>query len=306
MPVRGRYRFVVDSNGRVASTPQNVRLFRQLLLDWSIIDGDGGPGTKADGRGSWHVFCHLAAGAGVFRLPRRGGVWVGITFDQSRRRYAATVCCTTSRGVAAYPLRSSPAATVLRRATWCGFVEGASRGRILDRQAHDPGNPITTDRRQDYDQNPNSTADGGPVWEMWSASRDIRTPRGAGDSLVSAYLELLSVLGGRFASVVARGRMDPEYGHLRQMCAMVDAGLIEVAEALCDIEPVPIPPAIATTLLEATPSAFAHAAAAIGLIRSTHAYYMYDRRVLNFASAALLRRLVRTLGTPHAPLKRRP
>lgn len=294
---RGSYGFDVGSDGRVVSNRRNVRLLSCLLLDWKIIEGDGGPGTSAEDHGAWHLFCHLAAGAAVFRMPGCGGAWAGITYDLRRQRYVASLCCTGVRRDPALRLLSPEATTVLKRATWGGFLEGASRGRILDRNASDPGDPATVDRRQDYDQNPNSSADGGPVWEMWCASRDIRTSRAVGHSLVSAYVDLLSVLGGRFASVVARGRMEPEYGHLRQMCAMVDAGLIAVDDALCEIEPAAIPPINAMALLEATPAAFARAAAGIGELRSRPAYYMYERRITSFASTALLRRLVRTLGS---------
>ncbi|MFT3685845.1 MAG: hypothetical protein QM783_13140 [Phycisphaerales bacterium] len=180
-------------------------------------------------------------------------------------------------------------------------MEGASRGHILDRSANDPGNPTKDDRRQDYDQNVNSPNDGGPVWEMWTVSRDIRPENKLGSSLVEAYAELLSVLGSRFAAVVARGRMEPEYGHLRQMCALIDAGFITPEEAMTDIEAVAIPPDVERILLEATPEAFVTAAEMLAKRRKKPCYWMYSRKVSSFASASLLRRLVKTLGPAVAP-----
>ena len=83
-----------------------------------------------------------------------------------------------------------------------GYVEGASRGHILDRNAKDPGDPQTVDRRQDYDRSVSSEEDGGPGWEHWCTSRDIVQPESLGSGLLKAYLTLVAVLGGRFAATV--------------------------------------------------------------------------------------------------------
>lgn len=294
MTRRGTYGFEVDSSGRLVRTPSNTKLLRKLLLDWSIIDGDGGPGAEPDGRGTWHVFCHLAAAAGIVRLNSGKAAWIGILFDQTRRRYAASVCWSRSGRIAALPLFSPLATKMLKQARSRGFIEGASRGRILDRTAEDPGDPKSTDRRQDYDQNPNSSSDGGPVWEMWSASRNVVSPRGVGHSLVAAYLDLLVFLGGGFTGVVARGRMEPEYGHLRQLRALVDSGLIDVTDALLDLPPVAIPSELEMSLQRARPEAFARAATELSKHR-TSAYHMYSRKITSFAPAPLLLRLTRSL-----------
>jgi hypothetical protein len=178
---------------------------------------------------------------------------------------------------------------------WCGYLEGASRGHILDRSANDAGNPDKDDRRQDYDQPTNSSKDGGPVWEMWTVSRDIRTTNRLGSSLIQAYVELLRILGGRFAAVVARGRMEPEYGHLRQMCAMIDASIISAEASLVDIEPISIPPRVERILLEATPEAFARAAKFLVDTQPKPCYHMYERKLSSFVPASLLRKLVCSL-----------
>lgn len=188
------------------------------------------------------------------------------------------------------------ATRLLGKAELLGYLEGASRGHILNRNANDPGDPAKDDRRQDYDQNPNSPKDGGPVWEMWTVSRDIRPSSRLGNSLVHAYAALLSVLGGRFGAVIARGRMEPEYGHLRQMCAMIDAGFISSEDALTDIEATAIPQDVEQILLEATPEAFVTAAEMLAMLRKRPCYWMYSRKVSSFATASLLRRLVATLS----------
>ena len=289
-----------------AETAPPSRRLGRVFRDWQTIDRDGGPGTESNGRGSWHVFCHLAAAAGVLRIPDIGCAWAGILHDPSGDRYFSAICMQSGRRFEVHPLPSPAAARLLERGEWCGFIEGASRGHILNRVATDAGDPDMDDRRQDYDQNPNSPKDGGPVWEMWTVSRDIRPSSPLGSSLVEAYAELLSVLGGRFAAVVARGRMEPEYGHLRQMCAMIDAGFIRPEEALTDIDAVAIPPDVERILLEATPEAFATAAEMLVRKSRKPCYWMYSRKVSSFATASLLRRLVRTLspGVTNSPKPR--
>lgn len=276
--------------------PPTTANLRRLLLNWELVDRDGGPGTKPDSRGSWHLFCHLAAAGAIRRLSNGGAAWVGIHYDRRKERYEAAVFTTLSGRVVSLPLRSRETHRLLEESELCAYIEGASRGRILDRDANDAGDPTKDDRRQDYNQSPSSPKDGGPVWEMWTVSRDIRPGSPLGNSSVEAYAELLSVLGGRFASVVARGRMEPEYGHLRQMCAMVDAGFITPEEALTDIDAVAIPTNVERILLEATPEAFATAADMLVKLRKKPCYWMYSRKVSSFATASLLRRLVGTLA----------
>jgi hypothetical protein len=267
---------------------------RKHLLNWEAIDRDGGPGAMDDGRGCWHVFCHLAAASAIYRMPSGTAAWVGVLFDAGRQRYFAAVCADLDGG-SSLPLKSAAAREMIACGKWHSYLEGASRGHILDRTAQDPGDSEKDDRRQDYDQNANSPMDGGPVWEMWTVSRDIRPSARLGSSLVDAYCELLSVLGGRFAAIVARGRMEPEYGHLRQLCAMIDAGFVTPSEALTDIDAIAIPPAIERVLLEATPRAFAEAANMIARTRRKPCYFMYGRKLSSFAPASLLRRLVSSL-----------
>lgn len=269
---------------------------RNLLLDWRAINGDGGPGTTKNGRGSWHLFCHLAAASALYRFRNRHAGWVGVVFDKKSRMYRAAMVTTLQARLVILPLKSNDARNLIAGGEWFGYLEGASRGHILDRDADDPGDPKIDDRRQDYNQRINSQRDGGPVWELWTVSRDIRARNRLGNSLVEAYGELLTVLGARFAAVVARGRMEPEYGHLRQMCAMIDAGLISAEAALTDIDAVAIPPNIERVLLDATPRSFAHAASLLANVHRKPCYFMYSRKLSSFASASLLRRIALTLN----------
>lgn len=285
MSRRGSYKFEIDDGGRIVHSVENAELLRRLLLDWDIIGGYGGPGANRGDGGSWHGFCHLAAAAGSFRTPEKCGAWVGIVFDPDVRQYRACACFDHESRVHTYPLQSPDTKELLRNCTWCGYIEGASRGHILDRNAHDPGDPGIHDRRQDYDHEVDSMNDGGPVWEFWTASRNIADPCSLGHGLVNEYLALLSVLGGRFASVVARGRAESEYGHLKQLGAMVNAGLITRDEALWDILPAPIPRDIELTLHEALPTNFAMAASVLVKTTREAVYYMYARKLASFASA---------------------
>ncbi len=269
---------------------------RRVLLDWQAIDGDAGPGAINNRRGSWHLFCHLAAAAALYRLPGRRPAWVGILYDRGARRYFAAICAGLNHRQSILPLKSRKARELVARGAWRGYLEGGSRGHILDRAANDPGDSQKVDRRQDYDQDINSLKDGGPVWEMWTVSRDIRAKSILGSSLIEAYGDLLDVLGGRFAAVVARGRIEPEYGHLRQMCALIDAGFVTPDEALTEIDAVAIQPNVERILLEATPEAFSRAAALLVRERRKPCYFMYSRKLSSFASASLIRRLAVTLG----------
>jgi hypothetical protein len=294
MPVRGKYGFASDGDGRPSCNTHNERLLRRLLVDWRIIDGHGGPGTRPDGRGAWHVFCHLAAAAAVFERSGGGAVWVGVIFDAEAGGYTAAACWMERRRVISLPLSSPRAVRVLSQSRWRGYLEGASRGRILHRLAQDPGDPATADRRQDYDQNPNSPADGGPVWEFWTVSRDIVRRASPGRRLVSEYLRLLSFLGPSFLAVVARGRSEAEYGHLRQLCAFVDAGLISAESALVELRPRAIPQAVERVLLDATPQAFVTAATELIGSRTKPVYHMYERRMPSFAGTELLCSIARS------------
>ncbi len=270
--------------------------FRKLLLDWRAIEGDGGPGTQRDRRGAWHLFCHLAAAGALFRITSGGSAWVGVLFNRDTNRYFAAVCTDINGRQSVLRLQSLAARELLASGQCCAYLEGASRGHILDRSANDAGDPNTDDRRQDYDQRIDSSKDGGPVWEMWTVSRDIRPISPLGTSVVQAYGELLEVLGGKFAAIVARGRMEPEYGHMRQMCAMIDAGFITKNDALSDIDAIAIPHHVEQRLMNATPQAFATSARLLLRKQRPLCYFMYGRKLSSFAPASLLRRMVTTLG----------
>ena len=109
---------------------------------------------------------------------------------------------------------------------------------------------------------------------MWSS--------GIGTSVLTAYLTLVSLLGGRFVAAVARGRR--EHGHPLQLVALVKAGLLTTEEALWDVTPEPIPQVAQNQLYEARPAdAFA---AAASLAFPALRYYMFQRRIRRWSKTA--------------------
>jgi len=286
MTFRKEYGFEIDAHGHLVYSPKNIELARRLFIDWEIIQGDGGPGAVHDGKGTWHVFCHLAAAAVIYRIPR-GAMWLGIIYNSMSKRCEPAFCVARGGQSEITHLDSSEGRELLAVAEWVGYVEGASRGHVLDRTANDPGDPDIDDRRQDYDQVAGSTADGGPVWEHWTTSRDIIGKNGYGSQVLSSFVAIVAAVGGRFAGTVARGRSDSEYGHLRHMCAMVRAGMIAPEDITWDVAPRPIPPDIESILLEATPAAFSTSAARLEATCEAGQYWMYQRKIDSFFTVSL-------------------
>jgi hypothetical protein len=293
MAPRGEFAFDTDARGRLADTPENLERTRKMFRDWGLILYHGGPGTKEGDNGSWHVLCHLAGAAALFADGQGRPGWAGITYDDAEGAYRATFSFEDGKGVRTLPLSSSDARATLGRFAPRGYVEGASRGHILDRKAKDPGDSRLVDRRQDYDRSVNSDQDGGPVWEHWCTSRDIVKPKSLGSGLLAAYHTLVSSVGGRLAATVARGRFEPEYSHLLQLRGMVRAGFVSAEDVSWDVTPVKIPSAAEKLLYEARPAEFLKAVKL--LLKSSgkdDTYHMYSRKIASFVPSALAMKVV--------------
>jgi hypothetical protein len=122
-----------------------------------------------------------------------------------------------------------------------------------------------------------SDATGGTVWELWSATRDIRSSSAMGTSVLRAYLTLVSHFGGRFVAAVARGRR--VHNHPAQLVALTEAGLLTTEEAIWDVLPEQIPGAAQDMLQEARPADSLAAAESLPFTRGRQHYFMFQRRI---------------------------
>jgi hypothetical protein len=279
MPTRGTYQFEVQANGNLVDKAGNIELARRLFRDGTIISGRWGPGQPGDfDYGSWHCLCHLAAGAGVYLLSDRY-LWVSITHAGTSDKYVATVSTRETGGsVRVIELGSAEGSNLISRARLLGYVEGTSEGHILARNVQDPPEAFNGWPRQMFNQPVSSLRNGGTVWEHWCTTRDLRPSDPIGDSILKAYLTLVSTLGGQFTATVARGRR--QYNHPDQLRALVRAGFIEREDALWDTMPYEIPREARRLLLEARP---ADNVEAIGSLPWTPSgdrrYFMFRRRI---------------------------
>ena len=130
--------------------------------------------------------------------------------------------------------------------------------------------------------------DGGPVWEHWSTTRDIRSSSVIGTSVLEAYLTLVSCVGGRFVAAIARGRR--EHSHPRQLAALVESGLLTTAEATWDVMPDPIPGAAQNLLYEARPADALAASELLPFTTGTQRYFMFQRRIRRWSKVASVKR----------------
>jgi len=293
--MRGEYGFTIDSQEHLLCNEDNYQKAQRMFLDWNIINGQGGPGTDPNDKGSWHILCHLAGASALFESPKKLPGWVGITYNEVGNSYAATFSYYQGEKVRIAALDSDEARKAMASYVLRGYIEGASRGHILNRKANDPGDSTKVDRRQDYDQQVDSTKDGGPVWEHWTTTRDILTVDSLGTSLLMSYLRLVALLGGRYCGTVARGRFDREYCHVIQLCSLVEAGFIAPQDALWEVEPVTIPQEVQVVFHEANPEAFLQGATMLlDIAKAQENYYMYERRIDNFVAASSLTTIART------------
>ena len=287
MPTRGSYSFEIDASGQLVNSAVNLGKLQTLFRDEAIINGNWGPGRPGDfDYGSWHILCHLAGGTGVLNTAA-GLAWCAITHDSATDTYRATLTYADSGRTVTTPLGTGDGARLAEGGRCLGFIEGSSAGHIFARDANDPRDAFNGWPRQMFDQDVSSDAAGGTVWEHWCTTRDIRPSSAMGSSVLEAYLTLVSQLGGRFVAAVARGRR--EHSHPVQLVALVNAGVLTAEEAMWDIAPDPIPRPAQDRLYEARP---ADALAASQLLAFTGAerYFMFQRRIGRWSTAASVRR----------------
>ena len=284
MPQRGSYDFEVSASGALADNDSNLEKLRKLFRDERIIGGKWGPGAPGDfDHGSWHILCHLAAGAGVLV---DGGTrsWVGITHDPARDTYEASIAVRENGSMRTVPLASGDARAMVGRSSCVGFVEGSSEGHIAARGARDPADAFNGWPRQDYDRDVSDRRDGGTVWEHWSTTRDIRPSSKIGMHVLRAYLGLVSVLGGRFVAAVARGRRD--HDHPIHLVALVRAGVLTEGEATWDVTPQPIAKPVQDLLYEARPKDSLAAVDKLPFTPGDQKYFMFERRIDRWSKAS--------------------
>lgn len=277
---RGTYNFEVQANGNLTNNPENVERTRKLFRDGSIISGNWGPGRDRNDfvYGSWHILCHLAAGIGVYKSGDEY-IWMGLLhrsyegYDNADL-YEATLYTQQPPGWLSLSARS----TFLDQAVLLGYIEETSRGHILARNARDTREAYNGWLRQDYNQAIGSRRSGGVVWELWCPTRDLRATDQVDNSVLKAFVELVSVLGGEFVAAVARGRR--EHRHPIYLCALVKAGFITREEALWDTKPYEIPRNEDLLFQEAKPSDSLKAAQSLTWTPSRgKRYYMFRRKI---------------------------
>ncbi len=290
MPTRGSYAFDTTPAGDLTDSAANAEALRRLWLDRTLIDGDDlGPGDPGDfDNGAWHVGCHVVAAGGVRRSARGELLWLELSHDASADEYFASVTVKTGARVETLRLASPEAVRLLGGSTLLGFVEGNSLGRISARGVDDPPTLFNLWKRQSFDQPVDSEEDGGKVWEHWCTLRDIRPSAHIGLSVLRGYISLLSALGDRFVPTVARGRRD--YGHPKQVCAMVRAGLTDAASATWDTKPAAVPAELEPLFLAAEPARAVEAACRLHWKSDTPTYYMFKRRISHWSSASAVKR----------------
>jgi len=294
---RGSYGFEVRESDRLLDNESNIERVRTLFRDDAIISGKWGPGNPGDfDNGGWHSLCHLAAVSAVFKSASKF-YWVGITHAGSVDRYQATV---SFLGAPEHEERadlgSEAGRGLLANAELVGCVEGASEGHILAKSVIDPPDRFNGWMRQDFDRPAErDKKEGGTVWEHWCTTRDLRTSQPVGDSLLRAYLRLVSVLGGEYVALGIRGRR--KYNHPDQLCALVIAGFLTRDEAVVDLRPLEIPLTAQRLFKEARPLDSLRAVERLSWpTPPVRCYYMFKRAIKQFSDRAAVEADLRAAG----------
>lgn len=293
---RGTYEFEIMPNGNLADNPENLERARKLFRDGAIINGLWGPGNPGDfDYGGWHCLCHLAAAGGVYK-SEEGYVWVAITHAGDIDKYLSTLSVRKSDGsIGTINIHSTEGQDLLKKAVLLGYVEGTSEGHISARGVQDPEDAFNGWPRQEFNQPVDSDEDGGTVWEHWSTTRDLRESSAIGDSVLRAYLSMVSVLGGEFVATVVRGRRT--YNHPIHLCAMIKAGFISRDEALRDMKPHKIHPSAERLFKEANPASCLEGIQSLKWPSPPeHRYYMFKRRIKSWSKVKNVKADLKNFG----------
>jgi len=279
-PTRGKFGFQISPEGAITNVAQNVNALRLMWLDRKLIvsgDDNIGPGDPHDfDNGAWHSSCHLLGAGGVRRLADGRLMWLEISHRPGRDEYYASATLRESGGIQTIPLDSAQGRFLLGQSALLGFVEGNSTGRTSARDVLDPPDLFNLWRRQDFDQTIACPLEGGKVWEHWCTLRDIRPSHRLGTLALSAYVSLTAALGDLFPAAVARGRRD--YGHPKQLCAMVGGGFVSETSATWDATPHGLSPAAEHLFLHSEPASALLAVEMLDWGNPPH-YYMFARKL---------------------------
>lgn len=279
MTTRGIAGFEIDSNEHVINNENNLERLRAIFLDRKIITGELlGPGDPGDfDFGGWHVLCHLVSGCAVFKNSN-SIIWVEISHVPVIDSYTSTITVDSDKeSVTTYPLLSIEGQSIIQNAKLIGFVEGSSLGHISARDVHDAEGKFNTCTRQEFDMDEKSYKDGGRVWEHWATTRNITSDSAIGTSVLRAYLSMVSLCGGSFIAVVARGRID--YSHPAQLNALVQYGLLTKENILIDILPKPLPKDIEEIIYTSDPKKCVKAIKELPWDNNKITYFMFERRI---------------------------
>jgi len=236
----------------------------------------------------------VAAG-GVYKSDE-GYLWIAITHAGNVDKYLPTISARKSGGaIRTIDIHSAEGQELLKKAMLLGYVEGTSQGQISARGIRDPKDAFNGWPRQDFDQPVDSDEDGGTVWEHWSTTRDLRKSSVIGDSVLRAYLSLVSLMGGEFVATVVRGRRT--YNHPTQLCAMIKAGFISREEALRDMKPCKIHPDAERQFKEANPAGCLEGVEALKWPSPPeHRYYMFKRRIKSWSKVKKVKSDLKKFG----------
>ena len=162
-------------------------------------------------------------------------------------------------------------------------MEGTSRGHISARNVQDSPLAFNGWCRHDFDCDVNDEINpGGTIWEHWCTTRDLCTSNTIGESVIQAYLTLVSTWGGEFVATITRGRRS--YDHPVQLCALVKASLMTRDEALWDIKPRAIPKLEQDLFKESRPAASLKATESLAWTPlHGRCYFMFKRKIRSWS-----------------------
>ena len=291
---RGIFGFQVEEGGSLSDSDENVEAIRRMWLDRTKINGaDLGPGVSGND-GAWHISCHVVAAGGVRQATDGRLLWIEISYNATLDQYFSTLTVESEGQASTHPLNSPEARVLLQGSKLLGFVEGTSRGHISARGANDDPSRFKGWQRQQFDQPIDSQKNGGKTWEHWCTLRDSRFSASViADSVLHAYISVVSVLGDLFPATVARGRRS--FSHPKQLCAIIQAGLTSKDSAIWNTIPREIPPSSEQLLLEARPADALKAVKQLSWADSP-CYYMFRRRISDWSPAQAVKDDLRTFG----------